>query len=204
MVHPIRLALVLSFLAFPLLEIGLLIRVGQSIGFWRLAALVIVTAMLGSAVIHRTGLAVLTKARRQYEDGFSAGSSNPLLDGLVQVTAGMLLIFPGLISDAVGLVLLIPAVRHLVTTWLMPRFFPVTNFDMRYRDPDGPGTSHKTGPGAGPRTDPGAGRPDDSGPFDPRMDPSMSQGKTIEGEYERVSEKTIKTSNVPERRRGSG
>lgn len=180
MVHPIRLASVLAFLAFPILEIGLLIRVGQSIGFWRLAAIVVITAMLGSAVIRRTGLAVLAKARRQYEEGLSDGS-NPLLDGFLQVTAGMFLIFPGLISDVFGIVLLVPAVRHLIVTKVLPRFFSVTTFSTgeAYYD-------------AGDDPDPAASR---NGPFDATFD----KGKTIEGEYERVSEKTIHAERVPQR-----
>lgn len=180
MVHPIRLASVLAFLAFPILEIGLLIRVGQSIGFWRLAAIVVITAMLGSAVIHRTGLSVLAKARRQYEEGITSGA-NPLIDGFLQVTAGMLLIFPGLISDALGVVLLVPAIRNLVATSLLPRFVSATTFEMR-RD--------------GFEARQPQGSPDETGdPFDGRFD----TGKTIEGEYERVSEKTIRPDSVPQR-----
>lgn len=177
MLDPIRLASVLAFLAFPILEIGLLIRVGQAIGFWRLAAIVVLTAMLGSAVIRRTGLSVLRKVRRQYEEGITS-TSNPLLDGLLQVTAGMLLIFPGLVSDVLGIVLLVPAVRHLIVTKFLPRFFAATTFEAETGFHEGPSPS-------------GGG----NGPFDARFD----QGKTIEGEYERLSEKTIRPDRVPDR-----
>lgn len=169
MVHPIRLASVLAFLAFPILEIGLLIRAGQMLGFWKLALLVIATALLGSAVIKRTGFAVLTKARQELDSG--GHGFNPLLDGLLQITAGLLLIFPGLISDVLGLTLLIPAVRNALVKHVLPRFFAVTPF-----------TGHDE-----PFQSPKSGGSDAHGPFDASMD----DGVTIEGEYERVSEKDV-------------
>jgi UPF0716 protein FxsA len=173
MAQPLRLVALLLFLAFPILEIGLLIRAGQAMGFWRLALIVVATAMLGAAVIRHTGLAVLTRARAQLErrrSGFE-----PLFDGLVQLTAGMLLIFPGLISDCIGLILLVPAVRNVVVTRVLPKLFTVAVFG--------------TGPASGryQRT---------SDPHEPRpaandFDPESGGGVTIEGEYERVSEKSI-------------
>lgn len=171
MVHPIRLASVLAFLAFPILEIGLLIRAGQILGFWKLALLVIATALLGSAVIKRTGFAVLTKARQELDSG--GHGFNPLLDGLLQITAGLLLIFPGLISDVLGLTLLIPAVRNTLVKHVLPRFFAVTtftthdeHFEQQHRDGNASAPSHT-------------------------FDGTMDDGVTIEGEYERVSERNV-------------
>jgi UPF0716 protein FxsA len=173
MAQPLRIAALLAFLAFPILEIGLLIRAGQAMGFWRLALIVVATAMLGGAVIRRTGLAVLTRARAQLErrrSGFE-----PLFDGLVHLTAGMLLIFPGLISDAIGLFLLIPPVRHVVVTRILPKLFAATVFG--------------TGPAGGPfRRDPD---PHDADPHPSTFDPASDDGVTIEGEYERVSEESV-------------
>ena len=174
MVHPIRLASVLAFLAFPILEIGLLIRAGQWMGFWKLALIVIVTAMLGSGVIRRTGFAVLTKARQQLDSG--GNGFNPLLDGLVQITAGMLLIFPGLISDAIGLLLLIPALRGVVIAHVLPKFFAMSPFP-------GPEDPFQ-------RPTHAEDRQQQPGQFDTGMD----GGVTIEGEYERVSEAPIAES----------
>lgn len=173
MTQPLRLAALLVFLAFPILEIGLLIRAGQAFGFWRLALIVVATAMLGGAVIRRTGLAVLTRARAQIErrrSGFE-----PLFDGLVQLTAGMLLIFPGLISDVIGLVLLIPAVRNVVVTNILPKVFTIAVF------------------GSGPASGPYRHRPNPSEPgrAEPEFDPATDGGVTIEGEYERVSEEEV-------------
>lgn len=171
MVHPIRLASVLAFLAFPILEIGLLIRAGQILGFWKLALLVIATALLGSAVIKRTGFAVLTKARQELDSG--GRGFNPLLDGLLQITAGLLLIFPGLISDVLGLTLLIPAVRNALVKHVLPRLFSVTTFTTHEEHFEQQTRAETQAPG--------------SQTFDGVMD----DGVTIEGEYERVSERHV-------------
>lgn len=175
MAQPLRLASLIAFMAFPILEIGVLIRVGQSLGFWRLALIVIATALLGTAVIRRTGLAVLGKARAQMEAGGTGFS--PLFDGLLQLTAGMLLIFPGLISDALGLVLLIPPVRQFTITVLLPKIFAVPAF----------GDGRSDDPFKESRAQRGEARPVD--PFDP----GAGEGVTIEGEYERVSEEKVTT-----------
>lgn len=178
MAQPLRLVAVLLFLAFPILEIGLLIRAGQAIGFWRLAVIILATAILGGAVIRHTGLAVLTRARAQLErrrHGFE-----PLFDGLVQLTAGMLLIFPGLISDCLGLILLVPPVRNVVVTRLLPKLFAVAIFEAR---PERGPFQHQSGPFEAKST---------SQDYDPGSD----GGVTIEGEYERVSEETIGTGSA--------
>lgn len=175
MPKPIRLASLLAILAFPILEIGLLIRVGQAIGFWKLVLMVIATAMLGSVVIRRTGLSVLTRARAQLERG--GRSFNPLFDGLLQLTAGMMLIFPGLISDVLGLTLLVPAVRQGLVTHVLPRLFTITTFSAETGPPNRPSSPDGMPPGA-------------AGPFDAEAD----TGVTIEGEYERISEKTVAAS----------
>ncbi len=185
MAQPLRLAALLAFVAFPILEIGLLIRAGQALGFWRLALIVILTAILGTAVIRRTGLSVLTRARAHIERGRSGFT--PLLDGLIQLTAGMLLIFPGLISDFLGLILLIPAVRHVLVTRVLPKLFPITTFTANMA-----GTASRTADST--RSSPFDPQP--SGPMKSGVNrPEPGDGVTIEGEYERVSEKTV----APER-----
>lgn len=170
MSQPVRLAVLLAFAAIPLLEIGVLIRVGQTIGYWRLALLVIVTAVLGTIVIRRVGLSMFKGAMQGIETGREG--LEPLLDGFLQVTAGMLLIFPGLISDAIGVALLMPAVRrHIISSGMLRTFGPAA------ADPDA--FRMRTG-----ETD--AARDD--------------AGVTIEGEYERLSEEPVRPEAAVARR----
>ncbi len=167
----VRLAVILAFAAFPLLEIGVLIRAAQSVGFWPLAAFVIATAILGGIVLRRVGLSMFTETLHDLQRGREG--LEPLLDGFLQVTAGMLLIFPGLISDLVGLMLLVPPIRgQIVASGLLKAL-------------------KSTAEEAGARNA-AAGRFDD-------MDPSTSRshGVTIEGEYERVEENAAKPQTAP-------
>lgn len=177
MAQPLRLATLLAILAFPILEIGLLIRAGQSLGFWWLVLIVVGTAMLGTAVIRRTGLSVLTKARAQMDSG--GLGVNPLLDGLMQISAGMLLIFPGLISDVIGLLLLVPAIRTYMMTSVLPKLFAVTMFGTSRADP----FRQSAEPDAGPSASSG-------------FDAARDSGVTIEGEYERVSEEPVESDKA--------
>lgn len=118
MSQPFKIAIILLFAAFPLVEIGLLIRLGRVIGIGWLAVIIIGTALLGTYVIRRVGLSVFERALSRL--GSERKGVSPLFDGFVQVLAGVLLIFPGVISDAIGLTLLVPPVRRaLIRTGLL-------------------------------------------------------------------------------------
>lgn len=177
MSQPVRLATLLLLIAFPILEIGLLIRAGQALGFWRLALIVIATAVLGTIVIRRIGVTVLQKMMARAETG--RDSMEPVFDGLLQGIAGMLLILPGFISDGLGTLLLIPALRRFLINSGLPRllassFVRAEVFDERFE------TGHS-------RQDPGRGGPG----YDDRQ-PGDAPGVIIEGEYERLNEEPAK------------
>lgn len=170
-----KLAFLLALAALPLLEIGVLIRLGQAIGFARLALLVIATAILGTIVIRRVGVSMVSRALQGIERG--RDGLGPILDGFLQVVAGMLLIFPGLISDAIGILLLVPPLRHWLISSGILKIFGSVSFegaDGRYKGPE------KTSDG----------KADDD-----------AHAVTIEGEYERLSEKTIPAERAVRRTR---
>jgi UPF0716 protein FxsA len=190
MSQPVRLAVILALVAFPLLEIGLLIRAGQEIGFWRLALIVVSTAVLGTVIIRRVGFSVFARIWAHVEAG--RGGLEPVLDGFLLFVAGMLLIFPGLISDGLGLILLIPQVRQLVVHSGLPKLFGIRTYDRpraRARPQPSPRPS-----GFEPGFEPGA---------DPGADREPPGTVTIEGEYERLSEKTVKPEGAVRPRRAS-
>ena len=174
MSQPFKIAAFVVFAAFPLLEIALLIRVGELIGVWRLAAIIIGTALLGTYVIRRVGLSVFERALSRLgseREGFS-----PLFDGFMQVVAGLLLIFPGVISDVMGLVLLVPQVRRaLIRTGLLKL---VTLFSYQAE------VSRE------------AFRASETAVHDDADDAIV-----IEGEYERLSEKPLGTGKAVQARR---
>lgn len=112
MTFPLRLAFTLTLLAFPLLEIALLIKVGGLIGFWPLLAIIVGTAFLGASVMRSHGLSALSRIFAHLEAGGSG--LEKMADTALAVTGGALLILPGLICDAIGLLLLLPPVRTLL------------------------------------------------------------------------------------------
>jgi len=88
MSQPLKIAAILFLAALPLVEIGLLIRLGSVIGIWWLAAIIIGTAFLGTYIIRRVGMSVFERALTRLNserEGFS-----PLFDGFLQVLAGLL------------------------------------------------------------------------------------------------------------------
>lgn len=117
MLPSIRLAFILIFIAFPLLEIALLIKSGEMIGFWPTIAILMGSALLGMIVIREQGLSMVGRMFNAVNEG--RFPLEPLLDGYVMVMAGILLIIPGLLSDAIGLLLLVPLLRRLVIRWTL-------------------------------------------------------------------------------------
>lgn len=173
MSQPLKIALILAFAALPLLEIGLLIRVGQLIGIWWLAAIIIGTGILGTYVIRRVGLSVFERALSRLgseREGFS-----PLFDGFLQVLAGLLLIFPGLIADCCGLILLVPPIRRIVIQTGLLKLVTLFHYQAE--------VSRET--------------------FRSREDvsPADADGIVIEGEYERVSERPLRPGRSVQPRR---
>ncbi|KEO61355.1 FxsA family protein [Thioclava indica] len=117
----------LAFLAVPLIEIGLFVKVGGMIGLWPTLAIVVITAVLGTALVRREGARALEDLRRSLNE--LSDPSRPLAHGAMILVAGVLLLTPGFFTDAMGLLLLIPGVRNWVMTRLASRV-KVARFEM--------------------------------------------------------------------------
>src|SRR5262249_25962380 len=110
MLSHLRGAFAFVFVILPLVEIAVLIKVGEAIGFWPTMLLLIAAALLGSIVIREQGLSMVGRAFEAMREG--RVPLEPMLDSYVVIMAGLLLIIPGLISDAIALLLLIPPLRR--------------------------------------------------------------------------------------------
>src|SRR5690625_3944298 len=97
--------LLLLLLIIPLIEVALFIEIGGIIGVWPTIAIAILTAILGSYLLGRQGLGALMNVRSQLAAGVNPGRL--LGDGAMILIAGVLLLTPGFLTDAVGLLLLI-------------------------------------------------------------------------------------------------
>ena len=113
------LKLFLAFTLIPLVEIYLLIKLGQNFGAITSILLVIFTGILGAYLAKMEGLRTLFRLQETLREGGMPGEE--LLDALLIALAGLVLITPGFISDAVGFLLLVPFTRMLVKNWLKER-----------------------------------------------------------------------------------
>lgn len=101
--------LALLFLVVPLVELAVIIRVGQWLGVADTLALLILVSVVGAWLAKREGLAVLRRIRQQLEMQNMPGAE--LLDGALILFAGALLLTPGFVSDVIGILVLLPPVR---------------------------------------------------------------------------------------------
>lgn len=138
-----RLGLFLLFLAIPVIELALLIKVGQYIGVWPTVGIVVGTALVGGTIFHRQGFQTLERAMQSVRQG--QPPIDPMIDGAFLLLAGGLLVSPGLITDALGLALLIPAVRRLIAKHLFKTI--VSRVDVRVDIHERGGPTERSGPG---------------------------------------------------------
>jgi UPF0716 protein FxsA len=98
--------------AIPLIELAILIKAGQWIGFWPTLAIVIATFVIGAVVVSQSGLSSAMKTREALARGEPPVTA--MLEGALLAVGGVLLMTPGLIADVTGLLLLLPPVRTLI------------------------------------------------------------------------------------------
>ena len=103
---------VLVFVVLPIVELWVIVEVAGSLGIVPTLALLLVVSLLGSLLVRREGLGVLRRARTMWSSG--RVPTDDLLDGVLVLAAGALLLAPGFVTDAVGLLLLVPVMRRLV------------------------------------------------------------------------------------------
>ncbi|WBA17744.1 FxsA family protein [Salinivibrio kushneri] len=157
--------LLLLFILVPVIEIGLFIQVGGWLGLWPTLALVLITAFVGASLVRSQGLMTLASVQDRLNRGELPAQQ--ILEGVMLAVAGVLLLTPGFMTDAMGMLVLLPAPRAALAKQLMKR---VTVSQAGFSQ----GGFHQGGNAQGPfGEDPfrRGGRGDD--------------GDTFEGEYER-------------------
>ena len=109
---PIFQILLLAFIAVPIIEIYVLIQVGSVIGALPTVALVVFTAVLGAWLIRAQGFATVNRMRTSLDRGELPAVE--MLEAVCLLVAGALLLTPGFVTDSIGFVLLIPALRRRI------------------------------------------------------------------------------------------
>ena len=110
----------LVLLVLPFVELAVFIAAVGWVGFLPALAGIVVLGVAGCWLVKRQGLGVWRRADGKLRAG--EVPSAELVNGLLVLAAGALLIFPGFVSDAVGLALLLPPVRAAVRVLLFKRF----------------------------------------------------------------------------------
>lgn len=108
------------FLIVPVVDLALLVAVGDRVGLWPTVAAVVLTAAVGSSLARREGLAAWQRVQTKLGSGGVPGRE--LIDGVLILVAGTLLLTPGFLTDLVGLLGLFPPTRALVRRAVRSRF----------------------------------------------------------------------------------
>ncbi len=149
--------ILIAFIAVPLLEIAVFIEVGGRIGLWPTIGTVILTAVIGTALLRQQGLSVLFRIRENMEA--NRLPIREFFDGICLVLAGALLLTPGFVTDAVGFLLMVPPLRSALAAEVARRFLAGAEVHVRGAppgfDPPPGGPGGRTGGGPGDR--PGGG-----------------------------------------------
>ena len=107
------------FVAVPIIEIFVLIKVGSSIGALATIGIVILTALIGTWMLRAQGLSTLNKARLRLSGGQIPAFE--LMEGMALGVGGALLLTPGFVTDTIGFICLIPFTRKLLINALSKR-----------------------------------------------------------------------------------
>jgi UPF0716 protein FxsA len=129
--------LLLLFIAVPLLELYVILQVGQAIGVLPTIAILVADSLLGSILMRSQG----RLAWRRFNLAVAEGRvpAREAIDGVLVVFGGALLLTPGFVTDVLGALLLLPFTRPLVRRVLVRRFAARMVASAGTRPPQAPG-----------------------------------------------------------------
>lgn len=104
--------LFLLFIGVPLLELFVLVKVGQMVGFLPTVGLVVLTGVAGGILARMEGLRTILKLQGELAHGRLPGGA--LMDGFAILLGGALLLTPGILTDLVGFSFLLPPTRKVL------------------------------------------------------------------------------------------
>ena len=105
----VTVVLFLLFVVLPLVEIYLIVQVGQVIGAWWTIALLVVDAVIGTWLVKHEGGRAWRALRDALEDGRMP--ARELADGALILIGGTLMVAPGFLTDLLGIVMILPLTR---------------------------------------------------------------------------------------------
>jgi UPF0716 protein FxsA len=150
--------LALLFIGVPLVEIYLIVQLGQAVGPWWTILVLIATGVLGSWLMKREGSRAWSALREALEA--HRMPAKELADGALILIGGTLLVTPGFLSDVVGLLCVLPFTRPVARALLTRVVTRKLAARAAMTPPPGPGAAGFGfgGPGFGPGPAPGTAR----------------------------------------------
>lgn len=118
--------ILLIFIVVPVAEMWLLIQVGGLIGAWPTIATVLLTAVIGLALLRRQGFDTLMRGRAKLESGEAPVME--MLESMVLAVSGALLLTPGFFTDIVGFIGLLPLSRRFLVGYFVNRMNVVDGY----------------------------------------------------------------------------
>jgi len=115
----VGLYIIAAIILLPLIEIAVFIWVGGLIGVLPTILLTVITALAGTIMLRQQGLSLLTRMQSELDAGRAPNSE--VMQGAMIVLASILLLIPGFVTDAVGLMLFIPPVREALAKFIISR-----------------------------------------------------------------------------------
>jgi len=114
------LKLFLAFTLIPALEIFLFIRIGGAIGVFNTFLVVILTGIVGAGLARWQGAETMFRIRQSLNQGVTPAED--MVDAGLIFVAGMVLLTPGFLTDAIGILLLWPLSRRRFKIFLRRKF----------------------------------------------------------------------------------
>ena len=109
-----------AFVVVPIIEIWVLIQASSVIGGVNTIALMILVSAIGAFLVRREGFGLITRIQQRLAAGELP--TKELVDGLLVAMAGALMLTPGFVTDAIGLLCLFPPTRAVIRTALIARY----------------------------------------------------------------------------------
>jgi UPF0716 protein FxsA len=109
--------ILLAFIAVPIVEIAVFIKIGGQLGVFNTVAMVVITAFIGTWLLRSQGLRTLHRAQESMARNIFPVSE--VFDGLCLLAAGAFLLTPGFVTDALGFLLFVPPFRLFLRYWLL-------------------------------------------------------------------------------------
>ena len=112
--------LFLLFIAVPIVEIVLFIKIGSLLGLWLTILVVVLTAIVGTNLVKSQGLNAIKEVQSSFLQGQDIARS--LINGTLILIAGVLLLTPGFFTDFIGITFLIPVTRNMWISYGIKHF----------------------------------------------------------------------------------